>query len=183
MAWIYRMTRNDRYPDPTDEVRELIAISARREQAFLLLSNRPNPPLSGRQVRRGDPIYLCISDPQARVRGLLVHARGRLGTLYHGSTPASVESIYGELNDRDFREVVDMRMCDPGPIEARILGFSEEDESRLLAGQAHAVEFQGTDAPEIVVDETREPEHPLERVYDGLTEEEIDQVEAVILSR
>jgi hypothetical protein len=184
MAWIYRMSRNDRYPDPADEVRGLAAISGRGEQAFLLLSNRPHPALSGRNVRRGDPIYLCISDPNARDRGLLVHARGRLGALHHGSTPTVVEAIYGDLDDRYFREVVDLKMCEPCPIESRVFGFSEEDEARLLAGQAHAVEFQAAGVPETVEDDvTRESGHLLEQVYDGLTEEEIDEVEAIILSR
>ena len=183
MAWIYRMTRNDRYPDPADEVRDLVAISRRRGQAFVLLSGRPNPPLSGRTVRRGDPIFLCVLDPQQRERGLLVHARGRLGTLHRGSTPDSVQGLYGDLDDRCFRELVDLTTCEPSPIPARDLGFSEEDEARLLRGQAHAVEFQLVGAPEHAEDDTRGPEHPLERVYDGLTDEEVDEVEAVILGR
>ena len=183
MAWIYRLSRNDRYPDPMAEVRALAEVSAAGGQAFLLLSDRPHPALAGRDVRRGEPIYLATSGDQEGSGGLLVRAAGRVGTLHHGSTPASVGGIYGEREGRYFREVVDLATFGPEPVSARVLGLSAEMEATLLRGQAHGKIFSPVNGVVPPTSGSRSAGSPLRRVYDGLTEAEIDEIEELTLSR
>ena len=43
--------------------------------------------------------------------------------------------------------------------------------------------FQAAGAFEPAEDDERGSEHPLQRVYDGLTDDEVEEIEAVILGR
>lgn len=183
MAWIYRLSQNDGYPNPAVEVRRLAAISARGEQAFLLLSPRSHPVLSGRDIRRGDPIYLAIAGPVPEGRSLLVQAQGRIGALHHGPTPTCVREIYEVRESRYYREVIDLEMIVPGPITARSLGLSADREAIWLKGQAHGLIF--SPSPELALPPAppRESGNPLRRVYDGLTDAEVDELEELTLSR
>ena len=47
MAWLYRLTSNDEYPDPVEVIDALCTLDDDGEQAFLLLSHRSAPPYPG----------------------------------------------------------------------------------------------------------------------------------------
>ena len=82
MDWLYRLTSNDEYPDPVEVIDALCTLDDDGEQAFLLLSHRSAPPLSGALC--GDVVGLCTSENGR----LILHGTGVIGGVCHrGNTP------------------------------------------------------------------------------------------------
>lgn len=171
MAWIYRLSSNSRDPDPTREIAHLAEVARRDGMSYLLLEDRQDPPLSGPGVRAGDVAYLATATSGGDARRLILHGLGRLGGLRRGPTPESVLLVYGAHRERLFRELSEIELFERGPLAAGAVGLSPEDEARFLAGQATAKEL------------AHDPRLVPEGIYGGLTEDEIDEIESIILGR
>jgi hypothetical protein len=97
LDWLYRYTTNDAYPDPVEEIDFLCTLDDVDEPTFLLLADRASPPLSGGAC--GEVVGLCTS----RGNRLILHGTAVVaGNSIRGSTPPSVQPIYGNLKGRVF---------------------------------------------------------------------------------
>jgi hypothetical protein len=121
LDWIYRFTVNDNFPDPLEEIDALCSLDALDEKTYLMLANRSSPPLSG--ASEDDVVGLCTSDSN----GLILHALANVaGNYSEGSTPVSVQPIYGDWTNRVFCPLRDLERLPSKPLPESMLSHSEQ---------------------------------------------------------
>lgn len=129
MDWLYRFTTNDQYPNPLEEIDALCMLDSDGEPTFLLLADRPAPPLSGSSC--GDVVGLCTSQGGR----LVLHGTALVvGASLRGDTPASVRPIYGELTGRCFCPLKDVERLPSVVLPESILSYA--DQATFLKGQS-----------------------------------------------
>ncbi|MFN9289063.1 MAG: DUF429 domain-containing protein [Planctomyces sp.] len=128
LDWIYRFTNNEAYPDPLEEIDALCTLDSNDEQTYLLLANRNSPPMS--RAARGDVIGLCT----AREDRLILHGTAVVaGSCIRGATPVGVQGIYGNLNNRVFCPLTDIRRVQSTELSPKIL--NDPQQANFLRGQ------------------------------------------------
>lgn len=129
MDWLYRFTTNDQYPDPVEEIDALCTLDANDEPTFLLLADRASPPLSGASC--GEVVGLCTSQGnRLTLHGTAVIA----GDSIRGSTPPSVQPIYGNLEGRVFCPLKDLERLPSDELHDATLSHAEQ--GTFLKGQS-----------------------------------------------
>lgn len=131
MQWIYRFASNSKYPDPLEEISALSALQEEGDESFLLLNDRAHPPLCASGA--GETIGLCTAVDNR----LILHGLATIkSTPFHGSTPLSVQPLYGQQENRFFCPLSDISLGNPAQLLTSIL--SDEDQYRFTKGQASA---------------------------------------------
>jgi hypothetical protein len=129
MDWLYRFTTNEDYPNPVEEIDALCTLDDNEDPAFLLLANRSSPPLSGASC--GEIVGLCTSQGnRLTLHGTAVVA----GNTIRGSTPPSVQPIYGNLAGRVFCPLKDLERLPSDELSETILSHADQD--AFLKGRA-----------------------------------------------
>jgi hypothetical protein len=129
MEWLYRFTSNRTYPDPVEEIDALCTLDDAGEQAFLLLADRSAPPMCGAVC--GDVVGLCTSQNGQ----LILHGTGVVaGACIRGSTPPTVQTLYGRLTNRVFSPLKDLVRQPSMALDESAL--SKQDQEAILKGQS-----------------------------------------------
>jgi hypothetical protein len=129
MDWLYRFTTKDAYPDPLEEIDALCELDGNDEPTFLLLAHRRSPPLSGALC--GEVVGLCTSESDR----LILHGTAVVaGGCVRGSTPLSVQPIYGDLTERVFCPLKDLERLPSQTLAETLLSY--EQQKTFLRGQS-----------------------------------------------
>jgi hypothetical protein len=136
MDWLYRFTSNRNYPDPVEEIDALCTLDDDGEQAFLLLADRSAPPMCWAEC--GDVVGLCTSQDGQ----LILHGTGVIaGACIRGSTPPTVQALYGRLTNRLFSPLKDLLRQPSKPLDESVL--SKQDQEAFLRGQSFVKRIAG----------------------------------------
>jgi hypothetical protein len=129
LDWIYRFTSNPEYPDPAEEIDALCTFDANDELTYLLLAKRSSPPLSGALC--GEVVGLCTSQGNR----LILHGTAVVaGDSIRGSTPLSVQPIYGNLEGRVFCPLKDLERLPINELPDAIMSHGNQE--TFLKGQS-----------------------------------------------
>lgn len=129
MDWLYRFTSNNQYPDPVEEIDALCTLDDDGNQVFLLLANRPSPPMTS--ASKGDLVGLCTGKDGVLILEGLATVDGE---CIEGQTPCSVQPIYGVLANRTFLPLTNLIRKVGKPLDETVLSASEQ--RSFLNGQA-----------------------------------------------
>ena len=140
LAWIYQFTQNINFPEPSLEIHRLHDMVRRGEKPYSLLSDRSDAPMAGKDSSKdeGDRVFLGTSVMMPTGRELILHGFATIGPLHQGATPDSVVELYGRLENRSFRELIDVSLYHSGSINAKSIGMSSEEIKKFLKGMAYA---------------------------------------------
>jgi hypothetical protein len=134
--WFYLFGRNDRYPDPTDEIDLLAKLDERGEEVFLKLSARDDAPL--KNAAEGELVYLCTREEgRWSIRGEAEVS----GPPIRGATPLSMVPLYGSIDDRHWWRRLERVRRYEEPRSAAELGL--EEDTLPAVGQAHVIRVAG----------------------------------------
>lgn len=130
--WFYLFSRNDRYPDPSDEIDTLSQLDGKGEDVFLKLSTRDDAPL--KNAAEGECVYLCTREEgHWSVRG----EAEVIGPPIRGATPLSMVPLYGPVGEHHWwRRLEHIRLYE-APKSAADLGIGEDVLPPV--GQAHVI--------------------------------------------
>jgi hypothetical protein len=123
MSWIYRLTTNENFPDPLEEVADIAAICEESGESYLLLNSALHPPMSGADP--GQIVFLCTGDNENGQ--LILHATATICELHYGDTPESMIGLYGQLENRHFRRIEEVQLRGFEPLPADVMPLAAQE--------------------------------------------------------
>ena len=127
MDWLYLFTKNNRYPDPLEEISFLKAKEEDDGKPYLLLNGHKSPPMSS--ATQGERVCLAT-----RLDGIWqIHGIAQIAESAQelASTPADVEPLYGSHSARVWIKLEDIQLFEAQLPEE--LGITKQ---LVSAGQA-----------------------------------------------
>ncbi len=131
--WLYRLTENERFPEPLEEIAALAALDEEGKPTYLMLQEREDA--AGKTATHGDAFLLCL---RGRDGALRVHAEAMVkDAAVLGATPTTVVELYGEQSNRWFVPLERVVQ-----VEARPAPLTPEESASFLKGQAGVRKLQ-----------------------------------------
>jgi hypothetical protein len=128
-SWAYCFAVRAGFPEPVEEIQTLADVAQRGLPAYLMLAERPDPPMARAQA--GDSVLLCTRS----AKQLWCHGEAAIAVVPRAlhATPSQVLDLYGPTHDRWFAELRDVRLFD-----RRVLSeLTSEEHDAFVSGQAY----------------------------------------------